>query len=151
MSTKTKLRSSNEIIDHSLRSHCQWQMSRYLQFIALDAAIIESRRTLDFSLQSAFHPFDAEPGAVANDLAERASYEAGKRLAGLLAVKDVLDHCPELPAIRKQLDPLFQELDEAREREAEEARLASLAAQEKRIALQAAREKAIAQVEASFA
>jgi hypothetical protein len=151
MPIKTKLRSSAEIISDSLRPHCTWEMNRHRQSAALDAAIKEARLHLDGALQCAGHAFDAELGTVANDLADRANTEVGKRLAGLLAAKDVLDHCPELPAIRKQLDPLFQELDEARAREAEEARLASLAAQEKRIALQAAREKAIAQVEASFA
>jgi hypothetical protein len=147
MSTKPKLRTAAEIISESLRPFCEWSMTRYRQFIDLDAAIIESRRTLDFSLQSAFHAFDAEPGAVANDLAERASYEAGKRLAGLLAVREVLNTCPELPAIRATLDPLFAELTEARAREADQ-QAAKVAAQR---AVQTAEEAARADLEAKLA
>jgi hypothetical protein len=146
MPTKTKLRSSTEIIDHSLRPFCEWSMSRYQQFLALDAAIIESRRTLDFSLQSAFHAFDVEPGVVANDLAHRAT-ESGGRLASLLAAKNVLDACPELPNIRATLDPLFAELAEARAREADQ-HAATVAAKR---AVQAAEEAARAGLEAKLA
>lgn len=150
MSTKIK-RVAAEIISHSLRPHCEWEMSRHRQAAALEIAIADARKELDFSLQSASYSWDAELGTVANDLAERASYPAGRRLAGLLAVKSVFENCQELPAIRKALDPLFSELEAAKAHEAEEARLASIAAQEKRAALDAAREKAVAEVEAQFA
>lgn len=151
MSTKTKHRTSAEIEDLLLRPHCTWEMTRHRQAVALEIAIADARKELDFSLQSAFHAFDASLKTVASDLAERAAYPAGRRLAGLLAAKHVFDNCPELQAIRKTLDPLFAELEAAKAHEAEQARLASIAAQEKRIALDAAREKAIAEVEAQFA
>jgi hypothetical protein len=126
-------------------------MSRYLQTVALDAAIKDARLHLDCSLQSAAHAFDAEPGTVANDLADRAATDVRKRLAGLLAAKDVLDHCPELPAIRATLDPLFAELAEARAIEGDQqaAKVADdrAIAERKRIA----RERALAEVEAAFA
>lgn len=38
MTTKTKHRTSAEIIENSLRPHCEWEMTRYLQAVALDAA-----------------------------------------------------------------------------------------------------------------
>jgi hypothetical protein len=148
--SKTKLRTAAEIIQNSLRPHCPWETNRYLQAVALDAAIKEARLHLDTSLQCAGHAFDAELGTVANDLADRAN-QSGSRLASLLAVKNVLEACDELPAIRKKLDPLFQELAEAQKRETEElaAKIADerATAERKRIAT----EKALAEVEASFA
>jgi hypothetical protein len=146
MSTKTKLRSSAAIIEDSLRPHFLWEMNRYLQDVALDAAIKDARLHLDCSLQSASHAYDAELGTVANDLADRAN-QSGSRLASLLAVKDVLDNCPELPAIRATLDPLFQELADARAREAAQ-QAAKVAAQR---AVQAAEEAARADLEAKLA
>jgi hypothetical protein len=150
MSKPTKLRTAAAVIEDSLRPFCPWEMNRYLQSVALDSALKESRLHLDASLQSAGHAFDAELGTVANDLAARAN-ESGSRLASLLAVKNVLDACDELPAIRKSLDPLFQELAEAQKRESEElaAKIAAdrAIAERKRIAT----EKALAEVEAAFA
>jgi len=145
--SKAKIRSSAEIIEDSLRPHCTWEMSRYLQSVALDDAVKQARLQLDASLQCAGHAFDSELGTVVNDLSDRANTDAGKRLAGLLAAKDVLDNCPELPAIRKQLDPLFQELAEARAREADQ-HAAKVAAQR---AVQAAEEAARADQEAKLA
>jgi hypothetical protein len=145
------LRTAAAIIEDSLRPFCPWEMNRHRQSAALDAAIKEARLHLDGALQCAGHAFDAELGTVANDLADRANTEAGKRLAGLLAVKDVLSSCTELPSIRQTLDPIFAELAEAQKREAEElaAKVADdrATAERKRIAT----EKAIAQVEAAFA
>jgi hypothetical protein len=122
-----------------------------LQSVALDDAVKQARLHLDASLQCAVFAFDAELGAVANDLADRANTEVGKRLAGLLAVRDVLTSCTELADIRARLDPLFAELAEAQKRETEEhdAKVADdrAIAERKRIAT----EKALAEVEAAFA
>jgi hypothetical protein len=144
--SKTKLRSSAAIIEDSLRPHCPWEMNRYLQAVALDAAVKEARLHLDAALQCAGHAFDAELGVVANDLAARAN-ESGSRLASLLAVKNVLDACDDLPAIRKKLAPIFQELDEARTREADQL-AAKVAAQR---AVQSAEQAARADLEAKLA
>jgi len=146
MPTKTKLRSSAEIISDSLRPHCPWEMNRHRQSAALDAAIREARLHLDAALQCAAHDFDVELGFIANDLAARAN-ESGSRLAALLAVKNVLDNCPDLPSIRQTLDPLFAELAEARAREADQ-HAAKVAAQR---AVQAAEEAARADLEAKLA
>jgi hypothetical protein len=148
--TKTKNRTAAEIED-ILRPTSPWDIARFLQNAAIDRAIAEARRDVDMSLQSASFEFDTDVAEVAVDLLQRADAPLGHKLASLLAAKHTLESCPDLPGIKARLDPLYLELASAREREAEEARLASLAAQEKRIALQAAREKALAQLEAAFA
>jgi hypothetical protein len=147
MKTITTTRTSADIMENTLRPWDSWEMNRYLQSIALPDAIAEARKDLSFSMESTLWSFDAELGEVANDLADRANTEVGKRLAVLLAAKDVLDNCPELPAIRKTLDPLFQELAEARAREADQ-QAAKVAAQR---AVQAAEEAARADLEAKLA
>jgi hypothetical protein len=147
MKTNTTTRTSADIIENTLRPWDSWEMNRYLQSKALTDAIKEARKDLDFSLQSTVWSYEAELGEIANDLAARADSAAGRKLAALLAAKDVLDACPELPAIRKTLDPLFQELAEARAREADQ-QAAKVAAQR---AVQAAEEAARADLEAKLA
>jgi hypothetical protein len=125
-------------------------MTRYLQSVALDAAIAQASKPLDGSLQSAMFSFDAEPGIVAADVRDRAA-QSGATLASLLAAKFVLDRCEELPAIKAKLQPLFAELAEARAAEVEAARLASIARQAIRQDIEAKRQVALAAIEAEAA
>lgn len=145
---KTKpLRPAAEI-EEILRPWNIWEMSRFLQSQAIDAAVAEAAKTLDFSLQSASFAFSADPSAVADDILGRANSDAGRNLAALLAAKFVLDGCPELPSIREKLAPLFAELAAARAAEAEAARVASLKRQALRDDLAAKRAVLLAELEA---
>jgi sugar phosphate isomerase/epimerase len=147
MKTNTTTRTSADIIENTLRPFDVWELNRYLQSIALPDAIAEARKDLSFSMESTLWSFNAQLGEVANDLAARADSAAGRRLASLLAIKYVIDHCPELPAIRATLDPIFEELENAKAREADQ-QAAKVAAQ---LAVQAAEEAARADLEAKLA
>jgi hypothetical protein len=147
MKTNTITRTSADIIENTLRPWDSWEMNRYLQFIALPDAIAEARKDLSFSMESTLWSFNAELGEVANDLAARADSSAGRKLASLLAIKYVIDHCPDLPSITHKLDPLFAELTEARAREADQ-QAAKVAAQR---AVQTAEDAARADLEAKLA
>jgi len=135
---KQTTRSSADIIENTLRPYDVWEINRYQQSKALGLAIAEARKDLSFSMESSLWSFETELGEIANDLTVRAASSVGHRLAALLAAQDVLNHCPDLPAIKAQLDPIFKELEQARECETKEA-----AAQLKaKCALEAARQSA---------
>ena len=150
MSSKTKLRTVAEIAE-ILRPHCVWEMSRYLQSVAIDQAIAEAAKTLDFSLQSAAFSFNADPAAVAADLTQRCDSDAGRNLAALLAARYVIDQCSELPAIRARLAPIFAELATAQESEAAAAHQAALAAAELREKLESEKAAALRAIDEKFA
>jgi hypothetical protein len=146
MKTITTTRTSADIIENTLRPWDGWELTRYLQSIALPDAIAEARKDLSFSMESTLWSFNAELGEVANDLAARADSAAGRRLASLLAIKYVIDHCPELPAIRATLDPIFEELENAKARESKEAAEGLAAKRALEVARQAAEKRLLAEV-----
>jgi hypothetical protein len=146
MKTNTTTRSSADIIENTLRPWDSWEMNRYLQFIALPDAIAEARKDLSFSMESTLWSFDAELGEVSNDLAARADSAAGRKLAALLAAKDVLDHCADLPSITAKLDPIFEELETAKARESKEAADTLSAKRVLEAARQAAEQRLLAEV-----
>jgi len=148
MKTNTITRSSADIIENTLRPWDGWEMNRYLQSKALTDAIKEARKDLDFSLQSTVWSYEAELGEIANDLAARADSAAGRRLAALLAAKDVLDACPELAEITAKLDPIFEELENAKARESKEAAEGLAAKRALEAARQAAEKRLLAEVDA---
>jgi hypothetical protein len=148
MKTNTTTRTSADIIENTLRPWDSWEMNRYLQSKALTDAIKEARKDLDFSLQSTVWSYEAELGEIANDLAARVFSPVGQKLASLLAAKDVLDACPELPSITAKLDPIFKELETAKARELKEAADTLSAKRALEAAQKAAEQRLLAQVDA---
>jgi hypothetical protein len=148
MKTNTTTRTSADIIENTLRPWDSWEMNRYLQFIALPDAIAEARKDLSFSMESTLWSFNAELGEVSNDLAARADSAGGRRLAALLAAKDVLDACPELAEITAELDPIFKELETAKARESKEAADTLSAKRSLEAAQKAAEKRLLAEVDA---
>jgi hypothetical protein len=148
MKTNIITRTSADIIENTLRPWDVWELNRYLQSIALPDAIAEARKNLSFSMESTLWSFDAELGEVSNDLAARADSAAGRRLAALLAAKDVLDACPELPSITAKLDPIFADLQRARAHEEQSAADKLKAKRALEAARQAAEKRLLAEVDA---
>jgi hypothetical protein len=148
MKTITTTRTSADIMENTLRPWDSWEMNRYLQSIALPDAIAEARKDLSFSMESTLWSFDAELGEVANDLAARADSAAGRRLAALLAAKDVLDASPELAEITAKLDPIFKELETAKAFETKQAADTLSAKQALEAAQKAAEQRLLAEVDA---
>ncbi len=146
MKTITTTRTSADIIENTLRPWDSWEMNRYLQSKALTDAIKEARKDLDFSLQSTVWSYGAELGEIANDLAARADSPVGQKLASLMAAKDVLDACPELPSITAKLDPIFADLQRARAHEEQSAADTLKAKRALEAARQAAEQRLLAEV-----
>jgi hypothetical protein len=151
MKSTPPTRTAAEIDSEILRPFDVWKMTRFMQGRAIDLAIQQAQQTVDLSMQSAFFPFDADLAAVGADLAQRADSDAGRLLASLLGIKATLDACPDLPAIEKELGPIYDEWQARREAEAEAAKLAGIAENARRDAREKAKAEAMAKIEAEFA
>jgi hypothetical protein len=149
--TPPPTRTAAEIDSEILRPIDPWRMTRFLQSRAIDLAIAQAQRTIDLSLQSAFFPFDADLAAVASDLGQRADTTTAQLLASLLAIRHVLDQCPEAAAAEKELGPIYDEWQARKVAESEAARLQGIAENARRAAMEKAKAQAIAEIEQRFA